>query len=724
MPWVNVIANKRFGTIITNNGAGFTYAYNSGEFKITSWNNEMVCNDKSEGFKFNGMIFDPTKCTHGFGYSILENETEDVKKEITEFVALNDTVKIYIMKLTNKTKNNVDLDINYWINPTFGNFEEKTARHILTEFMGRDNYVKMRNVYSINFSDVNVFMSSSEKIVSATCDKILAKSYDCKVSLGAKEEKKLVFVLGSGYSDVENLRMIRQYTDINNAERELEDVKKDWLKTLSTVTVKSPDQAFDYVINGWYLYQTLSSRILAKAGYYQVSGAFGYRDQLQDSMNIAMVKPDYTREQILTNARHQFVEGDVLHWWHEKNRFGLRSRYKDDYLWLVFATVHYIEVTGDTSILEEQVPYLTGDKLSDYEHEKGITFGYTEETGSLLEHCIKSLQLSMNSLGRHKIPLMGGGDWNDGMNKVGIKGKGESVWLGFFLHLIINQFVKMMKKYDKKFDVSEYVEFNDKLKDNLNKKTWDGNYYLRAFFDNGDKLGSHENSECKIDLISQSFSILSGVAPKDRVQKVITSVEENLVDDKAKIVKLLTPAFDKSLNNPGYIMNYPKGIRENGGQYTHAAAWYIQALIKAGYHDRAYRYYQMINPVNLGRDNEHANSYKVEPYVIAADIYSAKEHAGRGGWTWYTGSAGWFYRVGIRDIIGLQKIGNTLKLDPKMPVHWDEFEVCYNYMDTTYKIHFIKGSKDEIILDGKSQINSTINLVNDKKTHKIEMYVK
>ena len=724
MPWVNVIANKRFGTVITNNGAGFTYAYNSGEFKITSWNNEMVCNDKSEGFKFNGMIFDPTKCTHGFGYSILENETEDVKKEITEFVALNDTVKIYIMKLSNKTKNNVDLDINYWINPTFGNFEEKTARHILTEFMGRDNYVKMRNVYSINFSDVNVFMSSSEKIVSATCDKILAKSYDCKVSLGAKEEKKLVFVLGSGYSDVENLRMIRQYTDINNAERELEDVKKDWLKTLSTVTVKSPDQAFDYVINGWYLYQTLSSRILAKAGYYQVSGAFGYRDQLQDSMNIAMVKPDYTREQILTNARHQFVEGDVLHWWHEKNRFGLRSRYKDDYLWLVFATVHYIEVTGDTSILEEQVPYLTGDKLSDYEHEKGITFGYTEETGSLLEHCIKSLQLSMNSLGRHKIPLMGGGDWNDGMNKVGIKGKGESVWLGFFLHLIINQFVKMMKKYDKKFDVSEYVEFNDKLKDNLNKKTWDGNYYLRAFFDNGDKLGSHENSECKIDLISQSFSILSGVAPKDRVQKVITSVEENLVDDKAKIVKLLTPAFDKSLNNPGYIMNYPKGIRENGGQYTHAAAWYIQALIKAGYHDRAYRYYQMINPVNRGRDNEHANSYKVEPYVIAADIYSAKEHAGRGGWTWYTGSAGWFYRVGIRDIIGLQKIGNTLKLDPKMPVHWDEFEVCYNYMDTTYKIHFIKGSKDEIILDGKSQINSTINLVNDKKTHKIEMYVK
>ena len=724
MPWSNVIANKKFGTVITNNGGGFTYAYNSGEFKITSWNNEMVCNDKSEGFKFNGKIFDPTKCTHGFGYSILESETDDIKKEITEFVALEDTVKIYLMKLTNKTNKSQDLDINYWINPTFGNFEEKTARHILSEFMGRDNYVKMRNVYSINFSDVNVFMSSSEKITNAYCDAILAKSYDCHIKLDKNEEKTLVFVLGSGYSDIENLRMIKQYTNIKNAEAELKAVKDDWLKTLNTITVKTPDESFDYVVNGWYLYQTLSSRILAKAGFYQVSGAFGYRDQLQDSMNIAMIKPDFTREQILTNARHQFKEGDVLHWWHEKNRFGLRSRYKDDYLWLVLATIHYIEVTGDKAILEEEVPYINGDKLSDYEHEKGITFTYTEECETLLEHCIKSLKLSMNSLGRHKIPLMGGGDWNDGMNKVGIKGKGESVWLGFFLYQIIDQFIKMMKKYDRKYNLDEYVKFNEKLKDNLNKKTWDGEYYLRAFFDNGDKLGSHENSECKIDLISQSFSILSGVASKDRIQSVINSVEENLVDNKAKIIKLLTPAFDKSLNNPGYIMNYPKGIRENGGQYTHAAAWYIQALIKAGYSDRAYRYYQMINPVNRSMNEDLANSYKTEPYVIAADIYSAKEHAGRGGWTWYTGSAGWYYRVAIRDIIGLQKMGNTLKLNPQMPVHWDSFKVCYNYMDTTYNIHFIKSSKDELILDGKSQISNSIDLVNDKKKHSVEMYIK
>lgn len=723
-PWVNVIANKKFGTVVTNNGCGFTYAYNSGEFKITAWTNEMVVNDKSEGFKFNGRIFDPSKCTHGFGYSILENETEDLKKEITEFVALEDTVKIYLMKLTNKLDKKNDIDVSFWINPTFGNFEEKTSRHILSEFMGDDNYVKMRNVYSINFGDVNVFMSASEKIESALCDKILSKSFDIKVSLDKGEEKTVVFVLGCGMSDSENIELIRKYTDVDVATKELRRVKDDWRKTLGTIEVKSEDRAFDYMVNGWYLYQTLSSRIMAKAGFYQVSGAFGYRDQLQDSMNIAMIKPDVTRSQILINAAHQFPEGDVLHWWHEKNKFGLRSRYKDDYLWLVYATIYYVNVTGDYSILEEKVPYLIGDKLSDYEHEKGISFNYTEEKGTLIEHCIKSLQLSMHSLGKHKLPLMGGGDWNDGMNKVGIKGKGESVWLGFFLYEIIEDFIKLMKKYDKNFDSEEYVVFNEKLKDALNKKAWDGEYYLRAYFDNGDKLGSHENSECKIDLISQSFSILSGVAPKERVQKVITSVEEKLVDDKSKIVKLLTPAFEKSLNNPGYIMNYPKGIRENGGQYTHSVAWYIMALIKSGYGDRAYRYYQMINPVNRSINSELVDSYKVEPYVIAADIYSAVQHPGRGGWTWYTGSAGWFYRVGITEILGLKKYGNNLKIDPAMPVAWEKFQVTYHYMDTVYNIEVIKSKKDTVTVDGETMDGDSFKLVNDKTTHKVVVHTR
>ena len=722
MPWSNVIANKTFGTIITNNGCGYTYAYNSSEFKISSWTNETIVNDKSEGFKFNGKLFDPEKCTHGFGYSILESETEDLKHEITEFVAKEDNVKIYLMKLTNKGKKD-KINVEFFINPTFGNFEEKTTRHILSEFMGRDNYLKLRNVYSINYSDVNVFMSSSEKIDYAECNKMLIKSISFDIELDKDEEKTLVFTLGCSLSDDENLELIKKYSNITNCKKELKLVKDNWNSVLNKIVVKTEDDSFNYMINGWYLYQAISSRIMAKAGFYQVSGAFGYRDQLQDAMNICLVDSEYTKKQILINASHQFIEGDVLHWWHEINHFGLRSKYKDDYLWLVYAVIHYIDITGDYDILKEEVAYAVGEKLSDYENEKGIVFNYSENTESLLKHCIKSLKLSMKSLGPHKIPLMGGGDWNDGMNRVGIKGKGESVWLGFFLYNIISDFIKIMKEYDPKFDLEEYIEFNNNLKENLNKKTWDGSYYLRAFFDNGDPLGSHENSECKIDLISQSFAILSGVAPKDKQEKAITSVEEELVDNSNKIIKLLTPAFKDSLNNPGYIMNYPRGIRENGGQYTHSVAWYIMALIKAGYYDRAYKYFQMINPVNRTTKEKDVTKYKVEPYVIAADIYSSPNFMGRGGWTWYTGSAGWFYRVGVEEILGMKKHGNNLEIKPSMPVAWDSFKVVYNYLDTVYNIEVKKGLKDNCNLDGKDIISNKIPLVNDKTTHHIKVTI-
>ncbi len=721
-PWSNIIANKNFGTIVTNNGCGYTYAYNSGEFKITSWTNDMVANDKSEGFKFNGRLFDPMKCTHGFGYSILESENDEIKKEITEFVAKEDTVKFYLVKLTNKLKKAVDVDIDFWINPVFGNFEEKTARHILTEFMGDDNYLKLRNVYSVTYADVCVFMSTDLKIDSTVNDKILIKDIHTKLHLGPEESNTCVFVLGSSMDSEAIPDMLSRFADVRKAKTELKLVKDYWKKTLGVVHVDSPDESFNYMVNGWYLYQALASRIFARAGFYQVSGAFGYRDQLQDSINIALVRPDLARYQILINASHQFEQGDVLHWWHEKNRFGLRSLYKDDYLWLVYATSRYIEITNDYSVLDEMVPYVIGPELSHYEHEKGMVFTYSENKETLFEHCLKSLRLAMSSIGSHGLPLMGGGDWNDGMNKVGIKGKGESVWLGFFLYQVINQFIDFTKIYNKKFKLKEFREFNDKLKDALNKKAWDGDYYLRAYFDNGDKLGSCDNKECKIDLISQSFSILSGVAPKDRVQKVITAVEENLVDDKNKIIKLLTPPFDKSLNNPGYIMNYPKGIRENGGQYTHATSWYIMALIQTGYYDRAYRYYQMINPINRSLDSEWVNKYVVEPYVVAADIYSAQRYPGRGGWTWYTGTAGWYYYVGIQEILGLKKLGDTLVFNPNIPIAWDSFKLDYTYMDTIYHVEVIKSKKEVVTLDGKKCTVGIIPLVNDRCEHKVVVH--
>lgn len=723
-PWSNVIANEEFGTIITNNGAGFTYFDNSSEFKITSWTNDLVVDDCSEGFKFNDLIFKPDSCVHGMGYSILKSESNDLKKEIIEFVSVNEPVKLYLVKLTNKTKWKKNIKVNFWINPTLGNFDEKTARHILSEFMEEDNFLRLRNAYSINYSDVYVYMSSSEKITKASYDKILIKSIENDIVLNGEEEKTLIFTLGANRSECIGEGLVRKYSDIEYALKAYEKVCEYWNDTLERVKIKSPDKSFDYMINGWYLYQTISSRIMAKAGFYQVSGAFGYRDQLQDAMNIVLVRPDMTRKQILINAEHQFIEGDVLHWWHEESKFGLRSRYMDDFLWLVYATINYIEVTGDSDILEVKVPYVTGDLLGTYEYEKTIYYNYSNNSDTLLKHCFKSLSLSMSNLGSHGLPLMNGGDWNDGMNRVGIKGKGESVWLGFFLYNIIDKFIDMIKDNKLNVDTLLYERFNEKLRDNLNKYGWDKDYYLRAYFDNGDKLGSRDNSECKIDLISQSFSIISSVASKERGLKVIEEVEKNLVDSDNGIIKLLNPAFKKSLNNPGYIMNYHEGIRENGGQYTHAVSWYIMALIKMGYREKAYQYYQMINPINRTLDKELVSKYNGEPYVIAADIYANKSFLGRAGWTWYTGSAGWFYNVALRDILGIKKFGKKLKIEPSFPDGWKEFKITYRFMDTVYKIEVHKDGKNETIVDGCIQKSHSIELINDKKTHDINIYRK
>ena len=721
-PWSNVIANKNFGTIITNNGCGYTYAYNSGEFKISQWTNEMIVNDKSEGISINNERFDPEICTHGFGYSILESETTKLKTKVTEFVAVNENVKIYLVNLTNKQDKKQKIDLSFFINPTLGNFEEKTSRHILTEWMQAYNYLKLRNVYSINFSDVNVFMSSSERITKATEDRILIKDITTNISIDANSSKTVAFILGCNKNESKNLELIEKYSQVDNCLLELEQVKKHWQQMLGNIQVKTPDDSFNYIENGWYLYQSLSSRIMARAGFYQVSGAFGYRDQLQDAMNICIINPEFTKRQILINAAHQFEKGDVLHWWHESNKFGLRSRYKDDYLWLVYAVIHYLDITDDYSILDEMVPFIFGEELTEHEAERGITFTYTTKQESLFNHCLLSIKYSMSQMGSHNLPLMGGGDWNDGMNKVGIKGKGESVWLGFFLYEIIDKFIKVIEKYcdDIDIDINKYRKFNNKLKESLNTSGYDKEYYLRAYFDNGDKLGSYKNEECKIDLISQSFAILSGVAPSDRIAKVIESVEEQLVDKEKNIIKLLTPAFNKSLNNPGYIKSYPQGIRENGGQYTHATSWYIMALIKAGYQDLAYSYYQMINPINRSINYDKVNTYKVEPYVIAADIYSNEYFPGRGGWTWYTGSAAWHYRVGIEEILGFKKKGNTLEIKPNIPSNWKSFEINYKYMDANYHIKVKVTNKNEVTVNGKKVDIITLQ---DKGTYDVEVCI-
>lgn len=723
--WSNVIANRNFGTVVTNNECGFTYSHNSQMFKLTSWTNDSIVNDKSEGIMIDGKDVQVGLCRHGFGYSIFTHESEDYILDTIQFVSKEDKVKFYKNKLINTTNELKKYTITFWINPTLGPNEEKSSRYLLSEYFHELNAVVIRNVYNTDFSGVSVFLSSTLPIANTSLERIISKSISVEVELKAKEEKEFSFLLGTGIGKDEISKVLRQYQDNNSINKEYGKIIGDWDKRLSTLKIKTPDVSFNYMMNGWYLYQTIASRIMAKAGFYQVGGAYGYRDQLQDAMNICEVDPSITKEQIIKNVMHQFKEGDVLHWWHEDNHLGLRSRYMDDFLWIIYATNRYIKVTGDVSLLEEEICFVEGDKLLPNEEERGIVYHYTEEKVSLLEHIKLSVDRAMNHIGPNGLPLMGGGDWNDGMNKVGIEGKGTSVWLGFFTYMLLRNFIDICDKSHIEIEKQRYEQFLTQLKDALNSVAWEDEYYIRAFFDNGDKLGSKFSEECKIDLISQSFSILSEVIPFDKIGTVIKAVEDNLVDKDLKIVKLLTPPFKNSKNNPGYIMNYPIGIRENGGQYTHSVAWYIMALIKAGYIDRAYQYYQMINPVNRTKTRDEADRYCIEPYVIAADIYSNDKYPSRGGWSWYTGSAGWFYHVGLVEILGFKKEGNTLKLEPNVPSEWKSFEIEYTYMETLYKIKVnLRQTKDSIMQDGELVKTGCVKLKNDKRIHAVVINVK
>ena len=723
VPWTNIIANDKFGTLVTNNECGFTYAYNSQMFKITSWTNDIVLNDKSEVIKVNDKVVNATSVRHGFGYSVFNHNTKDYKFETTHFVGNEDTIKFFKIHFTNKKSTPETYRLTFSLNPTFGPNEEKSSRYLLTDYFENMNSVLIRNVYNTNFNHITCFMSSTDPIVEYQINKILFKSITIEIDVKGNEEKDFAFMLGTeiGNDKVKALR--DKYQDIDKINKELDKVKKTWEEKLGRIKVKTPDDSFNAMINGWYLYQTIASRLKAKAGFYQVGGAFGFRDQLQDATNIVMVDEERTKAQIIENAKHQFMQGDVLHWWHEIIMMGLRSRFKDDYLWLVYSVNKYVKTSGDYKFVDEEVPFINGQQLDIDEAERGITYNYTKEKATIFEHCVIALEKSMKELGDNGLPLMGGGDWNDGMNRIGIGGKGTSVWLGFFLYLILSDFIEIFKDR-KDLNKDKYVTFLAKLKKDLNNNAWDGDYYLRAFFDDGTKLGSKENTECKIDLLSQSFAILSDVIEKDRIPSVIKSVEENLVDKNLGIIKLLTPGFENSKHNPGYIMDYPNGIRENGGQYTHSVSWYIMALIKLGYADQAYNYYQMINPVNRTLTRKNTKVYKVEPYVISADIYSNKDHPARGGWTWYTGSAGWFYNIGVTEILGLKKEGNTIRFNPSVPSDWTSFELEYKYHDTLYKIKVNYTNTNSIVVDGDIINKDYVTLKKDKRVHAVVVNIR
>jgi len=722
MPWSNVLTNGKFGTIITNNDNGFTYSDNSREYKITSWTNDTIIDDKSEGISINNQLINWYDCIHGMGYSKFKFKNKDYKLDVTYFVPPEDNVKVALFTLKNLSLKDLELDICYWINPVLGVSEEKTVRHLVCNYYELNNFLTIQNKYAMDFKENIVYMSSTEEISKVDIDAVISKSIFIKKNLGKKDTITFAFLLGCEKNKDSIQKQVKNYKKLSYVEAKLQETIEWWQKKLGTIQVKTEDMSFDFVVNNWYLYQTFASRIMAKSGFYQVGGAFGFRDQLQDSMNVCIVDSEAARKQILVCAKHQFKEGDVLHWWHVENHFGLRSRYKDDYLWLVYATLEYIRITGKADILEELVPFVEGDLLFPDEEERGMSFTYSEEKVTLYDHLVLVMDKLFHEIGENGIPLMGGGDWNDGMNHVGIKGKGTSVWLGFFAYEVVNRFMELASTY-KNEDISKYEEFNEKLKKSLQENAWDGSYYLRAYFDNGDKLGSKENEECKIDLISQSWAILTDVALENQLKSIVKSVEDNLINEEHKFIQLLTPAFSNPKNNPGYIKDYSVGIRENGGQYTHSVSWWVMALLKLGLNDRAYHCYQMVNPIHHTMSKNWVDEYQVEPYVIAADIYSNPQFIGHGGWTWYTGSSGWFYRVAITSILGFNKVGNKLYILPSIPSKWENYKITYQYEGSTYVIN-VNNNRDneEIRLDGK--VVKEIELINDGEIHNVNVNIR
>jgi cellobiose phosphorylase len=673
-PWINVIANKNFGFHISEAGAGFTWANNSRENKITPWSNDPVSDRASEAIyildEITGDIMTPVSLgktdkgtylvRHGFGYSRFLHEEGNISQELTVFTPLDEPLKIWELNLTNHTDKVKYLRLSYYVEWVLGTQREHTNPYILTSYNNEYEYLSAKNIYTLNFNNSTAFIFSSEMIKGYTGDRQeflgpkgtilnprgadtnlsnnLGVCYDScgaiqvSIALGPMESKVVVFGLGqsSNLGEIHTLR--DKYKDVSKVKKELERVKNYWDQLLGTIKVKTKDRAIDIMVNGWLLYQTISCRINARAAFYQCGGAYGYRDQLQDTLSLILTDPSALRKQILINCSRQFEEGDVQHWWHPPMGVGVRTRITDDLLWLPYATAAYIQGTGDYSVLMENVPYIKGPLLEENQHDIMFTPETSDMIENVYEHCKKTILITR--FGIHGLPLMGGGDWNDGMNEVGIEGTGESVWLAWFLYTMLGDFIPICYHVNDLEYAKELEQKRESLINSIEEHTWDGEWYLRAFYDDGTKLGSKENDECRIDSISQSWSVISKGAKKERALTAMQSAWRYLVREEDSISLLLAPPFDKTNHNPGYIKKYYPGIRENGGQYTHAAVWLAIASTKIGDYNMANTLFTMLNPIHITLNKRDALRYEKEPYVMIADISLSPPYTGRGGWSW------------------------------------------------------------------------------------------
>ena len=767
-PWVNVLANPSFGTVVSETGGAYTWLENAHEFRLTPWTNDPVRDTTGEACYLRdeqtGQCWSPTPLPargatpyvirHGFGYTVFEHTEHGIVSELWVYVAIDAPVKFSVLKLRNISGRARQLSVTGYWEWVLGEQRGQTLLHVQTEVDLKTGALLARNPYNTEFPGRTVFVDVGELPRTLTGDRReflgrnggLAEPAALKrtrlsgrvgagldpcgavqvdLELADGEAREVCFRLGVGRDPADVQRLIQRFRRVDAIHRALEEVWEYWNRTLGAVNVDTPDPAVNFMANGWLLYQTLSCRVWGRTGLYQSGGAFGFRDQLQDVMALVHAAPALTREHLLRAAGRQFREGDVQHWWHPLAGRGVRTHISDDFLWLPYATCRYVACLADRGILAEPVRFLEGRPVKAEDESYYDLPGRSEETATLYQHCVRAIERGLR-FGAHGLPLMGSGDWNDGMNRVGPEGRGESVWLGFFLYDVLTRFAALAQGQDDAEFAGRCRDQAGQLQANLERHAWDGRWYRRAWFDNGGVLGSATNPECQIDALPQSWAVISGAGDPERCRQALLSVEERLVRRDDGLIQLFDPPFDRSELNPGYIKGYIPGVRENGGQYTHGAIWTALAFAKQGDAERAWALFNLLNPVNHGGTPQQIATYKVEPYVVAADVYGVAPHVGRGGWTWYTGSAGWMYRLLVETLLGVNLEGDRLRLEPRLPRAWASYKIHYRYRQTVYHITIRRTAADagsRLTVDGQAQAGHTIALQDDHAEHFVELTV-
>jgi cellobiose phosphorylase len=765
-PWVNVIASPAFGSVVSESGQAYSWSENAHEFRLTPWENDPVSDRGGEAFYIrdeeSGAAWSPTAlpapsggeylARHGFGYSVFEHSAHGIASELRTFVALDAPLKYTVLKLRNDGTTVRRLSAFGYVEWVLGDLRAKSSMHVVTELDPVSGALFARNAYNTEFSNRVAFFHVDAEHVAHTCDRLefigrnrsLAwpaalerttlsgkagaaldpcAALQVALELQPGEERELVFMLGvGGRRNLDANGVVQRNSGLACAAAALDKVRAYWDETLGAVRIETPEPALDAIANGWLMYQTIACRMWARSGYYQSGGAYGFRDQLQDAMATVHTRPELLREQLLLCAGRQFAQGDVQHWWHPPAGRGVRTRCSDDYLWLPLAAHRYVSATGDTAVLDEVAPYLEGRELGPGEESWYDLPGQSREEASLYDHCVRAIRHGLR-FGEHGLPLIGSCDWNDGMDRVGIDGRGESVWLGFFLVEVLQRFAELAERRADFGFATTCRSAAQVLVHHIEENAWDGQWYRRAYFDDGTPLGSQANDECQIDSISQSWGVLSGAASPERAASSMAAVDARLVQRDAGLVQLLDPPFDHGRLDPGYIRGYVPGVRENGGQYTHAAIWTAMAFARMGQAERAWELVRMINPVGHTDTPEKCERYKAEPYVMTADIYAVAPHVGRGGWSWYTGSAGWMYRLIVESLLGIERTGARLALTPHLPQAWESFRLHYRFHSAEYAITVRVAGRDALVVDGKPQEGRVIDLVDDGARHVVELQV-